>query len=88
MHLTQTILISIEKTFNDLLFDNPIEHLWDDLKRRVQSCDPAPTTLQDFQDAVVAEWNSIPQESIVRLIRSMKYRMEAVIRAREGNTRF
>ncbi|VVC38994.1 Hypothetical protein CINCED_3A021106, partial [Cinara cedri] len=56
---------------------NPIEHLWDELKRRVRSHDPAPTTLQDLQYAVVAEWVNIPQERIVRLITSMKDRMEA-----------
>ncbi|KAJ8727758.1 hypothetical protein PYW07_001877 [Mythimna separata] len=67
---------------------NPIEHLWDELKRRVRARDPAPTTLQDLQDAVVAEWDNIPQESVVTLIRSMRERMEAVIRARGGNTRF
>ncbi|VVC42504.1 Ribonuclease H-like domain,Transposase, Tc1-like [Cinara cedri] len=67
---------------------NPIEHLWDELKRRVRSHDPAPTTLQDLQYAVVAEWVNIPQERIVRLITSMKDRMEAVIKARGSSTRF
>lgn len=67
---------------------NPIEHLWDELKRRVRARDPAPTTLQELQDAVVVEWDNIPQETVVTLIRSMRERMEAVIRARGGNTRF
>ncbi|VVC30761.1 Ribonuclease H-like domain [Cinara cedri] len=67
---------------------NPIEHLWDEFKRRVRSHDPAPTTLQDLQYAVVAEWVNIPQERIVRLITSMKDRMEAVIKARGSSTRF
>lgn len=64
---------------------NPIEHLWDDVKRQVWSCDPASTTLQDLQDDVNAEWNGIPQECVVHLIKSMKDRMEAVIRARGGS---
>lgn len=67
---------------------NPIEHLWDEVKRRVRARDPAPTTLGDLQDAVIAEWESIPQERVVVLIRSMKDRLEDVIRARGGNTRF
>jgi transposase len=25
---------------------NPIDHLWDDMDRRVRSCQPAPETLQ------------------------------------------
>lgn len=67
---------------------NPIEHLWDHLKRKVRSRDPAPTTLQELEEAVIEEWALIPQEEVVKLIRSMRERMEAVIRARGGNTRF
>lgn len=67
---------------------NPIEHLWDHLKRKVRSRDPAPTTLQELEAAVMEEWARIPQEQILKLVRSMRHRMEAVIRARGGNTRF
>lgn len=67
---------------------NPIEHLWDELKRQVRSRDPAPTTLQDLQEAVISEWDSMPQDQVLKLVRSMRDRMEAVIRARGGNTRF
>lgn len=67
---------------------NPIEHLWDHLKRKVRSRDPAPTTLQELEEAVIEEWALIPQEEVVKLIRSMRERMEAVIRTRGGNTRF
>ncbi|CAH1379183.1 unnamed protein product [Tenebrio molitor] len=34
------------------------------------------------------EWHNIPQEYIVNLYESMLHRMEAVIQARGGNTRF
>ncbi|CAK1587683.1 unnamed protein product [Parnassius mnemosyne] len=67
---------------------NPIEHLWDDLKRRVRARDSAPTTLQELQDAVLEGWEQIPQEAVATLVRSMKERMEAVMKARGGNTRF
>lgn len=67
---------------------NPIEHFWDDVKRHVRARDPAPTTLQELQDAVTEEWENIPQERVVTLVTSMKDRMEAVIKARGGNTRF
>lgn len=67
---------------------NPIEHLWDQLKRRVRSRDPPPATLDELHDAVIEEWNNIPQENIVTLIRSMTDRMEELRRARGGNTRF
>lgn len=67
---------------------NPIEHLWDHLKRKVRSRDPAPTTLPELEEAVIEEWASISQEELLKLVRSMRERMEAVIRARGGNTRF
>lgn len=67
---------------------NPIEHLWDHLKRKVRSRDPAPSTLQELQTAVIEEWGLIPQEELLKLVRSMRDRMEAVIWARGGNTRF
>lgn len=67
---------------------NPIEHLWDQLKRQVRSRNPAPTTLQELEEAVIEEWARIPQEEALKLVRSMQERMEAVIRARGGNTRF
>ncbi|KAJ8716482.1 hypothetical protein PYW07_003109 [Mythimna separata] len=65
---------------------NPIEHVWDELKRRVRAKKPAPMCLQDLQNAIEEQWNSIPQEFLEKLIRSMKNRLRAVIRARGGNT--
>ena len=64
---------------------NPFEYLWDELKRRVRGHDPAtPSSLQDLQNRhfVVTEWDNIPQETVVILIRSMRERMQSVIRAR------
>jgi transposase len=37
---------------------NPIEHLWDDLDRRVRSRQSAPQTLQELQQALEQEWGS------------------------------
>lgn len=65
---------------------NPIEHVWDELKRRVRARSPAPTRLQELQLAIEEEWNAIPQDFMVKLIRSMKNRLRAVIKARGGNT--
>lgn len=67
---------------------NPIEHLWDSLKRAVRRHIPAPTNLRELEHVVLAEWQNIPQETIQNLIRSMPRRMEAVIRARGGPTRY
>ena len=67
---------------------SPIEHLWDELGRRVRHRQNPPDTLQDLCDAPVHEWNNIPQAFIQRLIGSMRRRCEAVVAARGGHTRY
>ena len=47
-----------------------------------------PETLQELRDALVHEWNHIPQTFIQRLIGSMRQRCEAVVAARSGPTRY
>jgi hypothetical protein len=44
---------------------SPIEHLWDELKRRVRAKIPAPTSLHDLRIAIEKEWNAIPQDFTV-----------------------
>lgn len=67
---------------------NPIEHLWDHLGTSVRRQQNPPGNLQDLRIALEHEWNQIPQDRVANLIRSMPTRMEAVIRARGGNTRY
>lgn len=67
---------------------NPIEHLWDELKRRIRARPNTAENLQELKVAIEEEWDGIPQEFVVTLIRSMKNRMEATIRARGGNTSY
>ncbi|KAI5695706.1 hypothetical protein M8J75_002280 [Diaphorina citri] len=67
---------------------NPIEHLWDQFKRRVRARVPAPQTVAELKMALEEEWEAIPQTSVQTLIRSMRNRLEAVIRARGGNTKY
>lgn len=67
---------------------NPIEHLWDELKRKIRARNPAPVTRAELQAALTEEWDAIPQDSAIKLIHSMKNRLQAVIRARGGNTKY
>ena len=43
---------------------NPIEHLWDTLKRRIRARNPAPNSVAELGIAAQEEWNRIPQETI------------------------
>jgi hypothetical protein len=67
---------------------SPIEHLWDELGRRVRHRQNPPETLQELRDALVHKWNNIPQAFTHRLIGSMRRRFEAVVAARGGHTRY
>lgn len=67
---------------------NPIEHIWDNLKRRVRNRNPVPTTLRELTNAVLEEWHNIPQSDIQDVMDGMADRMREVIRARGGNTHY
>lgn len=67
---------------------NPIEHMWEEVKRRVRTRNVAPLTIEGLKSALEEEWQGIPQETVKKLIRSMKNRCEAVIRVRGGNTSY
>ena len=66
---------------------NSIEHIWDNLKIRIRSRTfPPPTTIPELKDAVLEEWNNIPQAYIKIILDSIPDRLQEVIKARGGNT--
>ena len=65
---------------------SPIEHVWDELGRGFHHRQSRPETLQEQRDALVHEWNNIPQTFIQQLIGSMHRKCEAVVAARGGYT--
>lgn len=46
---------------------NPIEHVWDQIGRELETLDPRPANLQELSVAISQIWNAIPQEKIRRL---------------------
>ena len=67
---------------------NPIEHARDMLQPAVSSCPVQPESVQDLRQALLEEWDQIPQNKIRRLISSMRRRCQAVIEARGHHTRY
>lgn len=65
---------------------NPIEHLWDELGRRLARRNIP--NIAALAPAIAEEWAAIPQDLVRRIIRSMRSRCEAVIRAQGGATRY
>jgi transposase len=67
---------------------NPIEHLWDQLDKRVLQRQPLPQTLDQLRQMLQQEWRTIPRNNVRNLIESMPRRCRAVLAARGGHTRY
>ena len=67
---------------------NPIEHLWDELGRRIRRRVNPPESIDQLHRALTDEWNNITQLFVMCLIRSMRRRCLAVINGRGGHTRY
>ncbi len=67
---------------------NPIEHLWVYLKRKLQEYSKPPKGVHELWERVEEEWNKIPPETCQNLIASMPRRLQAVIRAKGGHTKY
>lgn len=65
---------------------NPIENLWDDLDRRVQQI--KRKSFGDYKEALFRAWTEIPQETLIKLVRSMPKRLRLVIDAKGGPIKY
>ena len=67
---------------------NPIEHLWDQLKRAVQKRIGDNTTIAMLRQMLVEEWAAIPQQKIRKLVQTMRKRCLEVLEKNGGHTFF
>jgi transposase len=67
---------------------NPIEHAWDCLQKRISQLPVSPRSLDELADALLREWQQIPQQRFLNLVESFTTRCQAVIDARGGHTRY
>lgn len=65
----------------------PIEHVWDELGRRLYRAQPLHT-IQQLRLSLAREWNLIPQQFLRNLVNSMRRRCQACIHANGGHTRY
>lgn len=65
---------------------NPIEHLWEHLKR--EKVKHNPTSLNNLWDVLNDCWENIKMEVIRKLVHSMPSRVKAVLKAKEGHTKY
>ena len=67
---------------------NPIEHVWDYLGRRVQEQQLPAANAAELSDRLRGAWREMPFDFVRKLIASMTRRVEAVVLARGGHTRY
>ena len=67
---------------------SPIEHLWDELDRRVRARRQPLGNVNELTNALINEWNNIPQQAIAKLVLSMRRRCTACIAANGSYTRY
>lgn len=66
---------------------NPIEHVWDLLKRKVRA-QPQQLNMRELERDIMQAWATIPQRYLQRYIVSMRARCRAVIAAEGGHTKY
>ena len=67
---------------------NPIEHLWHHLKRKLGGYEKEPGGIMELWERIQVEWEKIQPEVCQNLIESMPRRVAAVIKAKEGYTKY
>ena len=66
---------------------SPIEHLWDELGRRVYLRDPPPTSINELCNTLLQEWQRLTQGTIKNAY-TMRRRCNEVVQAHGGHTRY
>ena len=67
---------------------NPIEHLWEHLKRQLAGYEQSPKGVLELWERIEKEWNASPASTCQTLIESMPRRVEAVLKAKGGYTKY
>ena len=65
-----------------------IDHLWDQLGRAVHVRMHAQSTLANLRRFLVEEWDRLPENSVQRVVNSMRRRCESCVAAAGGPTRY
>ena len=65
-----------------------LEHLWEHLKRQLRQYETPPKGVHELWDRASEEWNGISPETCQNVIESMPRRIQAVIRAKGGHTKY
>ena len=67
---------------------NPIEHLWGFLKRKLSEHKHPPSGIHELLERIQMKWEEIAVEECQKLIESMPRRVQAVLKAKGGYTKY
>ena len=67
---------------------NPIENIWTLLKHRINQINPRPSSRAEVKTAIIEEWNKITVKEIQKVVDSLPQRIQAVLDASGGHTRW
>ena len=67
---------------------NPIEPVWHELKKVLRALPHLPNTIQELRAAILSVWDTLPIEDVDKHINRMPDRVEAILAAKGGHTRF
>jgi transposase len=67
---------------------NPIENLWSEVKKKIRTYKKPPSNLSELDRYVKKAWKEIPKHTIENLVDSMPQRIQAVIAANGGLTKY
>lgn len=67
---------------------NPIEHLWEEAKRRLQRLPQHPKSVDELWEKLLDIYGSIEVEVVQKLIASMPRRVESLLAAKGGYTKY
>ncbi|KIJ98565.1 hypothetical protein K443DRAFT_65795, partial [Laccaria amethystina LaAM-08-1] len=67
---------------------SPIEPVWHELKKVLRALPHLPTTIQGLRAAILSVWDTLPIEDVDKHINRMHDRVEAILAAKGGHTRF
>ena len=67
---------------------NPIENLWSYIEVRIRQRDSQPSSITQLEQWVMEEWDAVPVDYYRNLIKSMPRRVQAVLAANGGPTKY
>ena len=67
---------------------NPMEHLWDELERRVRKHSVLPKNLNELFSILQKDWKKIPRSTLENLVDSMPCRVQAVCKSKGYSTNY